>query len=81
LKQINFITGGAPCSRGPRAIAPVVPPLFRPCRGAVIELRAMETFEKQKIFTNYACFCLTTILTSKIITEIIENLEIFSVTE
>jgi len=27
----KFHHGGPPCSRGPRAIAPVVPPLIRPC--------------------------------------------------
>jgi len=37
---------------------------------AVIEFRAMETYNEQKIVTNYGCFCLATILTSKIITEI-----------
>jgi len=35
-------------------------------QGTVIELRAMETY--QKIITNYACFCSATMLTSKIIT-------------
>jgi len=34
-------------------------------------LRAMETYKK--IVTNYVYFCLSTMLTSKIITEIIEN--------
>jgi len=42
-------------------------------RGTVKELRAMETYKKQKIVTNYACFCLATSLTSKIILEITEN--------
>jgi len=38
----------------------------------------METYKRQKIFTNYACFCSSTMLTSKIITEIIENPSEFS---
>jgi len=39
-------------------------------RGAVKKLRAMETYKKtKKIVTNYACFCSTTVLTSKIIKE------------
>jgi len=42
-------------------------------RGAVKELRAMETCKKQKFVTNYACFCAATTLTSKIKAEIIEN--------
>jgi len=44
--------------------------------GAVIELRAMETLKK--IVATYACFCLETMLTSKIISEIIENSSEFS---
>jgi len=36
-------------------------------------LRAMETYNNQKIVTNYVCFSLSTMLTSKILTEIIEN--------
>ena len=36
-------------------------------RGAAKELRARETYKKQKIVTNCACFCSLTILTSKII--------------
>jgi len=40
--------------------------------GAVKELRAMQSCKKQKIATNYACFCTATTLTSKIIAEIIE---------
>jgi len=35
-------------------------------------LRAMEAYKK-KIVTNYVCFCSSTMLTSKIITEMIEN--------
>jgi len=39
----------------------------------------METYEKQsKIVANNVCFCSSTMLTSKIITEIIENLSGFS---
>ena len=30
MKQINFITGGPPCSGGPGAIAPVAPPQSGP---------------------------------------------------
>jgi len=41
---------------------------------AVNELRAMETYKKQKIVTNYACFCQTTMLTPKLTKETIENL-------
>jgi len=36
--------------------------------GAVKELRAMETYKKQKIVTSYVSFCSSTMLTSKIIT-------------
>jgi len=43
-------------------------------------LCATKTFKKQtKSFTNYACFCSATMLTSKIITEIIEKHSEFSV--
>ena len=42
--------------------------------GAVKTLRAMETYEKQKIIYQFACYCSTTMLTSKIITEPIENI-------
>jgi len=35
--------------------------------GAAKELRPRETYKKQKIVTNCACFCSLTILTSKII--------------
>jgi len=31
--------------------------------------QTMKTYEKQKIVTNYACYCSTTMLTSKIIKE------------
>jgi len=41
-------------------------------RGAVTELRTMETYKK--IVSNYACFCQTTMLIPKIIKENIENL-------
>jgi len=41
--------------------------------GAMKELRAMETYKKQKIVTNYYCFCASTTLTSKIVAEIVEN--------
>jgi len=33
----------------------------------------MKTYKKQKIVASYICFCSATILTSKIISEIIEN--------
>jgi len=36
------------------------------------------TYKKQKVVTNYACFRLATMLTSNIITEIIENPSEFS---
>ena len=42
--------------------------------GTVKKLRTMEIYEKQKILTNYACYRSTTMLTSKIINETIENL-------
>ena len=42
-------------------------------RGAVKTLRAIETYEKQKIVANYACYCLTRMLTSKITKETVEN--------
>jgi len=42
-------------------------------RGVVKELRAMQAYKKQKIVTNYVCFCSATMLTSRLITEIIEN--------
>jgi len=42
--------------------------------GAAKKLRAMETYKKTKnIVTSCASFCSVTILTSKIITEMIEN--------
>jgi len=41
--------------------------------GAVKELRAMDTGKRQKNLYHYACFCVATTLTSKIIAEIIEN--------
>jgi len=41
--------------------------------GAVQKLREMETYKKQTNLHQYFCFCSVTILTSKIITEIIEN--------
>jgi len=45
---------------------------------AVKQFRAMETCKKQKIVTNHVCFCSSTMLTSKILTEIIENPSEFS---
>jgi len=47
-------------------------PEQRYARGAVKELRAVETYKK--IVSNYACFCQTTMLTPKIIKETIKNL-------
>jgi len=41
--------------------------------GAVKQLRAMETCQKQKIATKYVCFCSSTMPTSKIITKFLEN--------
>ena len=41
--------------------------------GTVKELRAVESYKKQKIVAKYVCFCSSTMLTSKIITEITEN--------
>jgi len=36
-------------------------------------LRAIQTYKKQKILHQYVCFCSATMLTSKIITESVEN--------
>jgi len=36
-------------------------------------LREMQTYKKTKILHQCVCFCLTTMLTSKIITESVEN--------
>ena len=41
--------------------------------GAVKQLRAMETCQKQKIATKYVCFCSSTMPTSKTITKLLEN--------
>jgi len=38
----------------------------------------METYKKQTVVTTYVCFCSSTMLTSNIITEIIENHSEFS---
>jgi len=38
----------------------------------------MKTYKTQKIIANYACFCSAAMLTSRIITEIIENHSEFS---
>jgi len=38
--------------------------------GAVKIFRAMETYNKKKIVTNYVCFCSSTMLTTKMITEL-----------
>jgi len=46
--------------------------------GAVEMLRAMETYKNKKIVSNYVFFCSSTMLTLKIITEIIENHSEFS---
>jgi len=46
--------------------------------GAIKQLRSMETYKNKKIVTNYVCFCSSTMLTSKIITEIIEKHSKFS---
>jgi len=45
--------------------------------GALKQLKAMETYEKQKIVTKYVCFY-STKLTSKLMTKIIENHSEFS---
>jgi len=47
-------------------------PEQRYSRGAVKELRSMETYKK--IVNNYACFCQATMLNPKITKETIENL-------
>ena len=46
--------------------------------GAKKQLRSMETYKNKKIVTKYVCFCSSTMLTSKIITEIIEKHSKFS---
>jgi len=46
-------------------------------RGALKELRTMQAYTKQKIVTNHACFCSATMLTSRLITEIIETIPKF----
>ena len=46
--------------------------------GAVKQLRAIGTYKNKKIVTNYACFCSSTTLASKMITEIIKNHSEFS---
>jgi len=43
-------------------------------QGAGKELRAMETYKRQKNRYRYNCFCSATILTSKIIKEFIESI-------
>jgi len=42
-------------------------------QGSVKVLREMQTYKKQKILHQYVCFCSATMLTSKIITESVEN--------
>jgi len=42
-------------------------------RGSVKALREMQTYKKQKIIHQDVCFCSATMLTSKIITESVEN--------
>jgi len=41
--------------------------------GSIKVLREMQTFKIQKIIHQYVCFCSTTMLTSTIITESVEN--------
>jgi len=41
--------------------------------GSVQVLREMQTYKKKKILHQYVCFCSTTMLTAKIITESVEN--------
>jgi len=41
--------------------------------GTVKQLRAIGTYKNKNIVTNYVCFRSSTMLTSKTITEIIEN--------
>jgi len=42
-------------------------------QGSVKVLREMQIHKKHKILHQYACFCSATMLTSKIITESVEN--------
>jgi len=42
-------------------------------QGSVKVLREMQTYKKHKILHQYVCFCSVTMLTSKIITESVEN--------
>jgi len=41
--------------------------------GLVKVLREMQTYKKENILHQYVCFCSTTMLTSKIVTESVEN--------
>jgi len=41
--------------------------------GSVKVLREIQTYKKQKVIHQYVCFCSATMLTSKIITESVEN--------
>jgi len=42
-------------------------------QGPVKVLREMQTYKKQKVIPQYVSFCSATMLTSKIITEDVEN--------
>jgi len=42
-------------------------------QGSLKVLREMQTYKKHKIIHQHVCFCSTTMLTSKIITESVEN--------
>jgi len=42
-------------------------------QGSVKALREMQTYKKQNILHQYVCFCSATMMTSKIITESVEN--------
>ena len=42
-------------------------------QGSVKVLREMQTYKQHKILHQYVCFCSVTMLTSKIITESVEN--------
>ena len=42
-------------------------------QGSLKVLREMQTYKKHKILHQYVCFCSAIMLTSKIITESVEN--------
>jgi len=76
LTNINENKGTCP-ARGCRLIGQTVPgtPKQRQSKGggAEKEMRAMQNYKNEQIVTNFICFCSATILTSKIISESVDN--------